>query len=141
QQEAKAKEVLATELTNAAAKVRAEADKAKDNAALQAAALRALALSGQAGAELLLAQKTHEDLTKALRAVEPTRAPAQEAFTAAQAQAQAAPKAVPPLEAALKAAQTKAAMDKAALAAAEAQLKFAQDQLSRLQRLAAVAKK
>jgi hypothetical protein len=140
-QEAKAKEVLAKELTSAAAKVRAEADKAKDNAALQAAALRALALSGQAGAEMLLAQKTHEDLTKALRAVEPTLAPAQLAFTVAQTQAQAVPKAVPPLEAAFKAAQTKAAMDKAALAAAEAQLKFAQDQLSRLQRLAAVAKK
>lgn len=141
QQEARAKEVLAKEFTDAAARVRAEADKAKDNPALQAAALRALALSGQAGAEMLLAQKTSEDLTKALRAVEPTLPPAQQALNAAQAQAQAAPKAVPPLEAAFKATQTKAAADRAALVSAEAEFKQAQEALARLQRQSGVAKK
>jgi hypothetical protein len=119
--------------------VKAEADKAKDNAALQAASLRALALSGQAAAELVLAQKSVTDLTAALRAIEPGVAPAQAAFNAAKVAADAAPKAVPPLQAALQAAQKKAATDAAALAAAEAQLNEAKARLARLTPPAAVA--
>jgi chromosome segregation ATPase len=141
QQEAKAKQVLAKELTDAAAKVRAEADKAKDNAPLQAAALRALALSGQASAEWVLAQKTSDDLAAAVRAVEPTLAPAQTAFNTAQAATVNPPKAIPGLEAALKAAQAKAGADRAAFTPGEAALKEAQEKLARLQKLVPPAKK
>lgn len=137
--ENRAREVLAKELTDAAARVKAEADKAKDNAALQAAALRTQALSGQAAAELALAQKNVADLTAAAKAIEPTVAPAQAAFNAAKVAADAAPKVVPPLQAALQAAQKKAATDAAALAAAEAQLNEAKARLARLTPPAAVA--
>ncbi len=141
QQDTQAMQILATELTDAASKVRAAADRAKDNAALQAAALRALALSGQASAEWVLSQKTSDDLAAAVRAVEPTLAPAQQAYNLALAASQNAPKPIPALEVALKAAQAKAAADKAPLAAAEAALKEAQEREARLKKVVTVARK
>ncbi|MBY0229270.1 MAG: hypothetical protein K2W96_08340, partial [Gemmataceae bacterium] len=105
------------------------------------AAARALAFSAQAAAEMLLAQNAVEPLAQALRTVEPGLAPAQKAFTEAQAAAANAPKAVPGLEAALKAAQAKASADAAALAPAEAALKEAQGKLARLSSAGPVAKK
>lgn len=130
--EARAKEVLSKELTEAAARVKAEADKAKDNAALQAASLRALTLAGQASAELVFAQKAVTDMQAALRTIEPTLAPAQQAHTAALAAAQNAPKPVPGLMTAQQNAAKKAAADAAALSAADAALSEAKAVLARL---------
>jgi hypothetical protein len=133
QKEVKAKETLSKALAEAAAKVAAEADKARDNAALEAASKRALALSGQASAELVLAEKTLTDMVAASKAVEPALAPAQQAFNAAQAAAQAATKNLPALQAALKAAQPKAAADKAAADRAAAELVQARATLAKWQ--------
>ncbi|MGL4552963.1 MAG: c-type cytochrome domain-containing protein [Gemmataceae bacterium] len=130
--EARAKEVLAKELTEAAIRVKAEADRAKDNAALQTAGLRALSLAGQASAELVFAQKAMADMQGAVRAVEPTLAPLQAAHAAAVAATQNAPKAVPGLVAAQQNAMKKAAADAAALGAADAALNEAKASLARL---------
>jgi hypothetical protein len=139
-QEAKAKQTLSRSLAEAAAKVKAEADKDKDNQALQTALTRALALSGQAAAELVLAEKSQADLAAAAKAVEPALGQAQTAFTAAQTAAQAAPKSLAALQNAAKAAQAKAAADKAGADRAAAELAQARSAVARWQS-AAVAKK
>jgi hypothetical protein len=141
QSEVKAKETLSKALAEAAAKVKAEADKARDNAALAAATTRAEALAGQASAELELAQKTLTTMTAASKAVEPGLAQAQQAFNTAQAAAQSAPKNLAGLQAALKAAQTKAVADKAAADRAAAELAQARAAVAKWQAAAAQVKK
>jgi hypothetical protein len=141
QKEVKAKETLSKALAEAAAKVSAEAEKARDNTALEAASKRALALSGQASAELVLAEKTLTDMKAASKAVEPALAPAQQAFNTAQAAAQAAPKNLAALQTALKATQPKAAADKMAADRAAAELSQARAALAKWQAAPALAKK
>lgn len=137
----RAKDALARALAEAAAKVKAEADKAKENGELQAAAQRALTLASQAAAELALAQKSEAGLAAALKAVEPTVAPAQQTLAAAQAVAQAAPKNLPPAQNAVKMAQAKAAADKAAVDQSAAELAPARARIDRLRAAAALAQK
>ena len=130
--ESRAKEVLAKELTDTAGRVKAEADKAKDNPALQATSLRILSQAGQASAELVFAQKALAEMQAAVRAIEPTIAPALQAHTAAVAASQNAPKAVPLLMTTQQNAMTKAAADAAALSAADAALNEAKAVVTRL---------
>jgi hypothetical protein len=130
--ENRAKELLAKELGEAAARLRAEADKAKDNAALQAAALRAQTLAGQVAAEWTLAQKALGELQTAHQAIVATVAPAEAAYNAAVAAAAEAPKPVPALTMAQQAAAMKAQADAAALAAAETALNQAKEALAKL---------
>jgi hypothetical protein len=141
QAEVKAKDTLSKALAEAAAKVKAEADKERDNTALAAASTRAEALSGQASAELTLAKKTLTDMTAATKAVEPGLAQAQLAFNTAQAAAQAAPKNLAALQAALKAAQPKAAADKLAADRATAELAQARAAVAKWQAAASLVKK
>jgi hypothetical protein len=133
QHEQAAKESLARNLTDAAAKVKADADKAKDNPAMQAAATRALALSSQAGAELLLAEKTTNDMTAAVRVLEPQFAPAQQAMAPTKAAMDAAPKTLAALQAALPPVQAKATTDKAAMDKALAELNEAKANLAKIE--------
>jgi hypothetical protein len=141
QQEEKAKDTVARAMAEAAAKVKAEADKQKDNPRLQDAVTRTLALSGQSAAEMMLAQKNSTDMAAALKAVEPALPTAQQAFNVAQAAMQNAPKPVPGLEAAFKATQAKAAADKAALEQATRELSQARASVARWQAVTSVAKK
>ena len=141
QAEVRAKEVLSQALTEASTKVKAEADKAKDNASLQAALTRTVTLAGQASAETTLARKGLADTEAASRIVGPTLAPAQVAFNAAQVAATEAPKKVPALLVAQKAAQMKAAGDKALADKAMAELTPARTEVARLQAMMAVAQK
>jgi hypothetical protein len=139
--EVKAKETLSKALAEAAAKVKAEADKEKDNRALAAASTRAQALAGQASAELDLARKTANDLIAAAKAVEAPQTQAQQVLTAAGTAAQAAPKNLAALQAALKPAQAKAAADKIAADAATAERAQAQAAVAKWQAAASVVKK
>ena len=141
QGEVRAKEVLSHALTEASTKVKAEADKAKDNASLQAASTRTVTLAGQASAETTLARKGLADTEAASRIVGPTLAPAQVAFNAAQAAAAEAPKKVPALLAAQKAAQAKAAADKAIADKAMVELTPARNEVARVQAMMALAQK
>ncbi len=139
--EAKAKEALAQALAEAAAKVKGEADKARDNAALAAAWKRVQALAGQAAAERDLARKALADVSAAAKTVEMAQAQAQQAYNAATAAAQAAPKQVLALQAALKALQPKAAAEQQAAAQAAAALARAKAAAAKWQAAAALAKK
>ena len=130
--ENRAKELLAKELGEAAGRLKLEADKAKDNAPLQAAALRALGLAGQASAEMVLAQKSLSDLQAALQTITPTVAPAEAAHKAALAAATEAPKPIAALTMTQQAAIKKAQADNAALAAADAALNEAKALLTKL---------
>jgi hypothetical protein len=141
QQDARAKETLSQALAEAAAKVKLEADRAKDNSRLQEALTRALTLSGQAAAEMTLAQKTVTDMAQAAKVVEPMLAQAQQTFNVAQAAAQAAPKVVPTLQNTAKAAQAKAAADKATADRAMLELNQAKAAVARWQAAQPLAKK
>jgi Planctomycete cytochrome C/WD domain, G-beta repeat len=141
QAEVTAKDTLSKAFTEAATKVKAEADKAKDNAPLQAAATRALTLAGQTTAEMALARKALADSEAASRVVEPTLAPVQTAFNAAQVAAAEAPKKLPPMLVAQKAAQAKAAADKPVADKAMAELTPARNEVARIQAMMAVAQK
>ncbi len=115
QKEEKAKDTLAKALAEAAAKVKAEAEKSKDNTKLQEVATRAETLASQAATEWTLAQKNTADMAAALKVVESSLQAAQQAVQTAQAAMQTATNAVPPLDQAVKNAQAKLASDKAAL--------------------------
>jgi hypothetical protein len=141
QHEEKASDTLAQALAEAAAKVKVEADRAKDNAALQKALKRALAQSGQAAAELALAQKARGDADTAVKKIAPAVALAQQGLTAAQAAALAAPKNVPALQAALKAAQARALADQAAARQLPADLVRARSAMAKWQAAVASIKK
>ncbi|MFQ3652330.1 MAG: c-type cytochrome domain-containing protein [Gemmataceae bacterium] len=130
--ETRAKELLAKELKEAAARLRAEADKAKENAPLQGAALRLQTLADQANSEWTLAQKALGELQAALQAFAPQVASAEAAHQAAVAAAAEAPKAIPALTMAQQAAASKAQADVAALTAAEANLHQAKEALAKL---------
>jgi hypothetical protein len=140
-QEVKAKETLSQALAEAAAKVKAEADKARDNPSLAAAATRAQALAGQAMAELTLSRKALTDLMAGTRTMESVQAQEQQAFNSASATAQAAPKNVLVLQGALKALQPKAAADRTASDRAAAELAQARAALAKWQAAAALVKK
>jgi hypothetical protein len=133
QAEVKAKETLSTALAEAAAKVKTEADKARDNSALAAAAKRAQALADQASAETTLARKALVDVSSAARTLESALAQAQQAYNTANAAAQAAPKNVAALQAALKTLQPKAAADKVAADKAAVELKQARAAVAKWQ--------
>ena len=141
QADVRAKEVLSQSLTEASTKVKAEADKVKDNAPLQVAATRALAFASQATAELTLARKALVDLEAASRVVEPTLVPVQQAFNVAQVAATEAPKKLPALVVAQKAAQTKAAADKVIADKALAELNEAKAVVTKLTPMVPVAVK
>jgi len=133
QTEVQAKDVLTRSLKEAAAKVKAEAEKNKANAPLQAAAGRAATLAAQAAGELEAVQKSLPALTQAVQAIEPMLTQAQQQLTAAQAAAKTAQAAVMPLMTAQKAAADKAAADKAAADRAVAELAPAQATVARWQ--------
>jgi hypothetical protein len=141
QNEVKAKETLSQALAEAAARVKAEADRGKDNAELQKAATRAEALAAQASSELTLARKGLDEANGVLRGVEPVFVLAQQTYTKAQAAVQAVPKNLPALQAALKAAQAKAQADQAALKQAEADLARARSSAAKWQAANALVKK
>lgn len=138
--EMKAKETVSQALAEAAAKVRAEADKAKDNQALQNAATKALAQSGAASAEMLLAQKALDDAQAAVKAIDPAVTQAQAAYNAAKAAADAAPKTLANLQAVQKAAQAKAQADQAAAGPLAEQLAQAKAAVAKWQAAAQVKK-
>ncbi|MFO0878085.1 MAG: c-type cytochrome domain-containing protein [Gemmataceae bacterium] len=138
---AQAHGTLAQALAEAAAKVKLETEKNKANPRLQEALTRMLSLSGQAAAELSLAQKTLEEMRSAAKAVETTLPTSQQAFNAAQAALAAAPKAVPPLQASLQALQGQAAANRAAVDRATQELAAAKASLARWQAASAVAAK
>lgn len=141
QQELKARQTLAQVLAEAAAKVKIEADKEKDNPKLQEALTRTLALSGGAAAEVTLAEKNAATLAQALQVVQGQLAPAQQTFTATQAAMQAAPKSLPTLENAVNTAQQRVNADKASLARAQADLAQASARRARWQAVVSVAQK
>jgi hypothetical protein len=130
--EQQAKALFAKELGEAANRLKAEADKAKDNPVLQTVATRAQALAGQASAELALAQKSLADLQAAVQAIEPLVTQADAAHKAAVAAATEAPKPIPALMATQQAAMQKVAVDQAAFNAAEAALNAAKAELAKL---------
>jgi hypothetical protein len=140
QNSAKAKNTLSQALAEAAGKVKLEADKDKSNTQLQDALNRALSLSGQAAAEMTLAEKNVVDMTAAAKAVEPALVQAQQSFNTIQAQSQAATKNLPALQNAVKAAQAKAASDKAAEQQALVEWNNAKAALAKWQSVVAMVK-
>jgi hypothetical protein len=105
-------QVMRQAFDEAAAKIKAAADKSKGNAELVAAAEKSKLIAAQAAAEVTAAEKSVADLTASAKA-------ATEELTTSQREAQAAVAAVAKLvetrTAALKAAQAKAAADKSAV--------------------------
>jgi hypothetical protein len=141
QNEAKAKDTLAKALAEAAAKVKAEADKTRDNPALAAASTRAQTLATQVAGELAVAQKALVGATAAVKTAETAVTQAQQAHTTAVASAQAAPKTVMALQAAVKANQPKAAADKLAADQATVEVAQARAAVAKWQAAAALVKK
>lgn len=140
QSEARAKEVLAQSLTEAANKVKDAAAKAKDDKALAAAAQRAVDLATAAGNELAAAKKTLTEKTTVAQTGAAAVAPAQQALTTATTTAANLPKMVEAQAAAVKAAQTNATAAAAAVAPALAALNQAKAVVDRLKASAAVVK-
>ncbi len=125
QVELRAKDILAQALNEAAAKVKATADKTPTDRALATAAARARGLADQMAAELPAARKGVTDATASAQKANTELAGAQQNVTATTNAAVAAPKVVEARQAALKAATAKAAMDQVALDQANAALSAA----------------
>jgi hypothetical protein len=125
QVEGRAKGVLAQALAEAAGKVQAASEGAKEDKALAAAAARARELAGQAGSDATSAQIAAAARQAVAVKAEQELAAAREALAAVGSNAALAPKAVEALAAGLKGLAIKAAADQAALNQAAAAMALA----------------
>lgn len=141
QNDLKARTTRAQELTQAVAKAKDAAAKAKTDANLTAAAAKAEQEAAQANAAVAAAQKLVADKTAAIPVADKALAAAQQAVPAAQANVAAAPKRVEAAQANLKAVQAKAATDQAAAAAAATAFTQASGYVERLKAAQAVTNK
>jgi hypothetical protein len=137
--EVRAKTVLSQALAEAAGKVKAAADRARDDKALAAAAARSRTLADQVAAELALARKSVTQLSAAAGTLATAEGVARQEATRATAAAANAPRQIAPLTAALKAAQAKEAADRAAAEKAAKELAAARASAARWQAALALA--
>jgi len=140
QAEASAKQVLSTALAEAAAKVKAAADKAPQDKALAAAVARANELAGAAANDLVQANKVTADQIAALPKAEADLKTAQHAVATLTAAAAAAPKTMETLTAQLKTAQATAATTDAAMTASAKEMETIKVLVEKLNAALAVPK-
>ncbi len=131
QAEVAAKELLVKALTEAATKVKTEADKKKDDKALAGAAARAAEIANQAAAELTAAQKNVTTAMAGQKLATDQLAVAQKNDMTARANAVNAPKEIAARTATARTTADKAKADQVALDQANAAVKAAADKVDR----------